>query len=86
MLIIPTFSSSSEQIVNIAGNILTSYKQRNPDDNSQNSSITLNCMTGCAERSGIITLGICAILATQMKKPILLSELNIILKIDIECN
>lgn len=73
-LIFVIFYSNAEHVVNVASNILTSYKQRNPNENSQQSPIVLNCLTGCADRSGIVTLGICAILASQMKKPILLSK------------
>lgn len=63
--------SNAEHVVNVASNILTSHKQKNPNENSL--PIVLNCLTGCADRSGIVTLGICAILATKMAKPILLS-------------
>jgi hypothetical protein len=73
--------SSAENIVDISKNILTSFKQRNPDEKSQQSPMIINCLTGAAERSGMITIGICAITATQMKKPILLSELKFDIKL-----
>lgn len=69
-----TFNRSPEQIVEVAGNIITSFKQQNPDDRQAHSPIVLNCMTGGADRSGVVTFGISAIFAAQMRKPTLLSK------------
>lgn len=71
-----TFSSAAN-ILDIAGNIITSYKQQNPDDNQQSSPVVLNCLTGGSERSGLVTVGISTILAMQMRKPTLLSEFTL---------
>ena len=70
------FISSPEQIIDIAGNIIASSQQQNPDDRQIQPPIVLNCMTGGAERSGLVTLGVSTIFATQMRKPTLLSELT----------
>lgn len=69
--------SSAANILDIAGNIITSYKQQNPDDNQQSSPVVINCLTGGSERSGLVTVGISTILAMQMRKPTLLSEFTI---------
>lgn len=68
--------SSADHIVDVATNIVALFKQRNPYDRQQHPSIILNCISGGAERSGLVTLGISAILATQMRKPTLLSTLS----------
>lgn len=68
------FSRSPEHIVDVAGNVITSFKQQNPDDRQTHSPIVLNCMTGGADRSGVVTFGISAMFATQMRKPTLLSK------------
>lgn len=68
------FPRSPDQIVDVAGNIITSFKQQNPDDKQMHSPIILNCMTGGADRSGVVTFGISAMFATQMRKPTLLSK------------
>ena len=69
--------SSAANILDIAGNVITSYKQQNPDDNQQSSPLVLNCLTGGSERSGLVTVGISTILAMQMRKPTLLSEFTL---------
>jgi tyrosine-protein phosphatase non-receptor type 23 len=56
----------------IASNVITSYKQQNLDGKSK-APVTINCLTG-AERSGIAILAITAILATQSKRPVLISN------------
>lgn len=66
--------SSAEQILDIAENVITSFKQQNPDDRQQHPPIVLNCISGGAERSGLVTLGIATIFATKMSKPTLLSK------------
>ncbi|KAG5681386.1 hypothetical protein PVAND_010828 [Polypedilum vanderplanki] len=66
---------SPDQIVDISNNIITSFKQMNSVE-KQYAPIILNCISGGSERSGLITLGISAILATQMSKPILLNVVD----------
>lgn len=66
--------SSAEQLLDIAGNIITSFKQQNADERQQHPPVIVNCISGGAERSGLITLAISAMSATQMRKPTLLSE------------
>lgn len=70
------FSSSPDQIVDVSSNIITSFIQLNPIEN-QYAPIILNCISGGTERSGLVTLGVSAILATQMRKPTFLSKLVI---------
>ncbi|CAO1401981.1 unnamed protein product [Diamesa hyperborea] len=67
--------NSAANILDIAGNIITSYKQQNPDD-QQSSPLVLNCLTGGSERSGLVTVGISTILAMQMRKPTLLNVVD----------
>jgi hypothetical protein len=68
--------SSANNILGIAGNIITSYKLQNLESKQQ-SPIVMNCLTG-AERCGMITLAVAAILATSnTKRPILISKFDI---------
>ena len=64
---------SADHILDVSNNIITTFNQLNPTE-KQYAPIILNCISGGTERSGVITLAISAILATQMKKPTLLSE------------
>lgn len=64
---------SADHVLDISNNIITSFKQLNSTE-KQYAPIILNCISGGTERSGLITLGISAIFATQMKKPTLLSN------------
>lgn len=64
---------SADHILDVSNNIITTFNQLNPTE-KQYAPIILNCISGGTERSGLITLAISAILATQMKKPTLLSE------------
>lgn len=73
--IIHIYFSCADQIIDIASNIITSFKQQNPDERQQLPPIVLNCISGGAERSGLMTLGVSAIFAAKMRKPTLLSEL-----------
>lgn len=50
----------------------------NPNSEKQYAPIILSCINGGTERSGLTTLGISSIFATQMKKPTLLSKLSIV--------
>lgn len=75
---------SADHILDVSNNIITTFKQLNPTD-KQHAPIILNCISGGTERSGLITLGISAILATQMKKPNLLSKfLKLVCKLKIK--
>lgn len=67
--------SSPAQILGIAQNILVAYKQRSQEFNSH-APLIMNCLTG-SERSGLIALAICAILATQTKRPILINVVDV---------
>jgi hypothetical protein len=75
MFLTVSHSSSAEHILDVAGNVTTSFKQQNPEEKQQQlSPIILNCISGGAERSGLTTVGISTIFASQMRKPTLLSE------------
>lgn len=65
--------SSADQVLDVAANVITSIKQQNFADKQPHSPIVLNCISG-AERSGLVSLGITTVFATQMRKPTLLSE------------
>ncbi|CRL02503.1 CLUMA_CG015161, isoform A [Clunio marinus] len=67
--------NSPDHILDVAGNTITSYKQQNPD-NQHHSTMILNCISGGAERSGLMTLGISSILGSQMRKPTLLNVID----------
>jgi hypothetical protein len=62
--------------MDVAGNVIASFKQQNPDDRQQHPPIIFNCISGGAERSGLTALGISTLFASQMRKPTLLSELR----------
>lgn len=64
--------SSTSNILAIAQNIITAYRQQLQETN-QSSTLIMNCLTG-SERSGIMALAIAAILASQSRRPILISE------------
>lgn len=64
---------SADHILDVSNNIITTFNQLNPTE-KQYAPIILSCISGGTERSGVITLAVSAILATQMKKPTLLSE------------
>lgn len=70
--------NSATNILGVANNIITAYRQKVQEMNEA-SIITVNCLNGC-ERSGIISLAISVILATQNKRPILISIYSLIKK------
>ena len=63
---------SADHMLDVSNNIITSFKQMNPSS-KQYPPIVLSCISGGSDRSGLMTLAISAIFATQMKKPTLLS-------------
>lgn len=64
--------SSTSNILAIAQNIITAYRQQ-LQETKQNYTVIMNCLTG-SERSGIMALAIAAILASQSRRPILISK------------
>lgn len=66
---------SADHVVDISNNIISSIRQMNPTER-QYAPVILNCISGGTERSGLITLGVSAIFATQMRKPILLNVVD----------
>lgn len=67
--------TSPTQILGIAQNILVAYNQRSQEFKS-NAPLIMNCLTG-SERSGLIALSICAILATKTKRPLLINVVDV---------
>jgi tyrosine-protein phosphatase non-receptor type 23 len=61
--------------LDVSNNVITSFKQMNPSS-KQYPPIVLNCISGGSDRSGLMTLAISAIFATQMKKPTLLNVVD----------
>lgn len=61
-----------ENIVCIAHNIISTYKGLTADA-LNNSPIVMNCLTG-ADRGGFVTLAITTILATETRRPTLISK------------
>ncbi|KAL7034369.1 hypothetical protein ACKWTF_007933 [Chironomus riparius] len=66
---------SADHILDVSNNVITSFKQNNPGS-KQYPPIVLNCISGGSDRSGLMTLAISAIFATQMKKPTLLNVVD----------
>jgi tyrosine-protein phosphatase non-receptor type 23 len=64
--------NSAEYILGIAQNVIGAYRQQNQGE-KQLKPLIMNCLNG-AERSALVTLAIVTILATQTRKPILISE------------
>lgn len=59
-------------VVGIARNASQAHQQRCLDFNDHNSPLIMNCLTG-SERSELVAIAICAIMATQNKRPVLIS-------------
>lgn len=71
--------NAASNILGVATNIITAYRQKVQEMNEA-SIITINCLNG-TDRSGIVALAISIILATQNKRPLLISMfLNLALK------
>ncbi|KAL5291505.1 PTPN23.2 family protein [Megaselia abdita] len=58
------------QAVGVAKNIIHSYREKF-EDNGTHFPIVLTCLTG-SERSGIVAVAICSILATKLHRPMLI--------------
>lgn len=67
------FNRSPTQLLGIAKNALQTHQERCQAANAPTSPIVLNCLTG-SERSELLTIGVCALMGTQAKRPILISE------------
>lgn len=66
-------SSSPEHVLEVADVVVTLFKQNYSGNTRDSPPLVLNCTSGGLERSGLLTLGITTIFATQMRKPALLS-------------
>ncbi|KAH8270247.1 hypothetical protein KR018_006177 [Drosophila ironensis] len=64
---------SPAQLLGVAQNALDTHRLRCQAANAPNSPLIMNCLTG-SERSEVVAIGVCAIIATQSKQPILISK------------
>ncbi|XP_016965824.1 tyrosine-protein phosphatase non-receptor type 23 [Drosophila biarmipes] len=64
------------QLLGVAENALDTHRHRCQAANAPNSPLILNCLTG-SERSELVAIGVCAIIATQNKQPILLNTVDV---------
>lgn len=67
--------SSPPQLLGIAHNVLMANKQR-CDEFKTNAPVIMNCLTG-SERSEQIAVAMCAIQATQTKRPLLINVVDV---------
>lgn len=65
--------SSPANVLGVGQNVIAILKQQRQSYQQQIGPIILNCVSG-SERSGIATLAIATILATNSRRPILLSK------------
>ncbi|EDV97316.1 GH16790 [Drosophila grimshawi] len=64
------------QLLGIAQNALQTHQQRCLEANTPTSPLILNCLTG-SERSELLAIGICALMGTQAKRPILINVVDV---------
>lgn len=64
---------SAEYILGIASNVIGAYRQQSHEPKQQKPLI-VNCLNG-SDRSCLLAVAVASILATQNKKPILISKM-----------
>ncbi|XP_043647782.1 tyrosine-protein phosphatase non-receptor type 23 [Drosophila teissieri] len=64
------------QLLGVAENALETHRQRCQAANAPQSPLIMNCLTG-SERSELVAIGVCAIIATQSKQPILINTIDV---------
>lgn len=64
---------SAEYILGIAQNVIAAYRQQNQEQKQPLKPLIVNCLNG-SDRSSLLAVAIAAILATQTKKPVLISK------------
>ncbi|XP_017109513.2 tyrosine-protein phosphatase non-receptor type 23 [Drosophila bipectinata] len=67
---------SPAQLLGVAENALDTHRERCRAANTPNSPLIMNCLTG-SERSELVVIGVCAIIATQSKQPILINVVDV---------
>ncbi|XP_017068347.1 tyrosine-protein phosphatase non-receptor type 23 [Drosophila eugracilis] len=67
---------SPAQLLGVAQNALETHRQRCKAANAPTSPLIMNCLTG-SERSELVAIGVCAIIATQNKQPILINTVDV---------
>uniref|UniRef100_A0A1A9WRA8 Tyrosine-protein phosphatase non-receptor type 23 n=1 Tax=Glossina brevipalpis TaxID=37001 RepID=A0A1A9WRA8_9MUSC len=68
--------NNPSQVVGIARNILQAHQERCLEFNTPSAPLIINCLTG-SERSGLVAIAICTILATQHKRPVLINVIDV---------
>ncbi|XP_034481005.1 tyrosine-protein phosphatase non-receptor type 23 isoform X2 [Drosophila innubila] len=68
--------ASPTQLLGIAQNALQTHQERCQAANAPISPLVLNCLTG-SERSELLAIGICALMGTQAKRPILINVVDV---------
>ncbi|XP_061395463.1 tyrosine-protein phosphatase non-receptor type 23 [Musca vetustissima] len=68
--------STPSMVVGIARNASQAHQQRCMEFNDPQSPLIMNCLTG-SERSELVAVAICAIMATQNKRPVLINVVDV---------
>lgn len=66
------FCSTPSLVVRVADDAISAHQINCKNRNSSAAPLIINCLTG-SERSGLVSVAICAILATQQERPLLIS-------------
>ncbi|KAM8708760.1 hypothetical protein ACLKA7_015689 [Drosophila subpalustris] len=68
--------ASPTQLLGIAQNAIQTHQERCQAANAPISPLVLNCLTG-SERSELLAIGVCALMGTQTKRPILINVVDV---------
>lgn len=60
-------------MVHVADDAINAHRLSCTNVNSSSAPLIINCLTG-SERSGLVAVAICTILATQQQRPLLISK------------
>ncbi|KAH8379149.1 hypothetical protein KR009_003303 [Drosophila setifemur] len=67
---------STAQLLGVAENALDTHRRTCQAASAPNSPLIMNCLTG-SERSELMAIGVCAIIATQSRQPILINVVDV---------
>ncbi|SPP76051.1 tyrosine-protein phosphatase non-receptor type 23 isoform X1 [Drosophila guanche] len=67
---------SCTQVLGVSQNSLDTHRQRCQADNAPSSPLVMSCLTG-SERSEMVVIGVCALIATQSKQPTLINVVDV---------
>lgn len=73
----PRQAGAAEYLLGIAQNVIGAYRQQNQGQNQQLKPLIVNCLNG-SDRSSLLAVAVAAILATQTRKPILISQCKLL--------